>query len=483
MNILFATSEAYPLAKTGGLGDVSGQLPRSLQAQGARLRTIMPGYRGVLDKLSSHKTIAVLQIADLSVKIHESMLPGSRVKVWIVDCPELYDRDGGPYQDTAGNDWPDNAQRFAIFDKAVCEIALGRAGIDWPVDVVHCHDWQTGLIPALLKLEPKSPATLFTIHNLAYQGLFPHRTFLDLGLPSHYWSPQALEFHGQLSFIKGGLVFADRINTVSPHYAEEIKTLEFGCGLEGLLQHRASVLSGILNGIDIREWNPSTDPHLAENYNKRNIPSKVLNKPALQSLFELPQATDRPVISMVSRLTHQKGVDVIVDALPELLKLPLQLMILGTGDRHLEQELQSAAAAHSTRLGVKIAYNESWAHLLIGGSDIFIMPSRFEPCGLTQLYSLRYGTVPMVRNVGGLADTVVDTYPATLDRSTATGIIIADDTPAALIAAIQKGLELYQNKPVWQKLQLSGMRQEFSWAASAREYLKLYRELIQPFKI
>lgn len=438
----------------------------------------MPGYRGVLDKAPSRKTTALLQIAGYSIKIHEVILPGSRVKVWIVDCPELYDRDGGPYQDTAGNDWPDNAQRFAIFDKTVCEIALGRAGIDWPVDIVHCHDWQTGLIPALLKLEPKSPATLFTIHNLAYQGIFPYQAFLDLGLPSHYWSHQALEFHGQLSFIKGGLVFADRINTVSPHYAEEIKTSEFGCGLEGLLQHRASALTGILNGIDHREWNPSTDPHLRENYNKRNIPSKVLNKPALQSLFKLPEDPDSLVVSMVSRLTHQKGVDVIVDALPQLLKLPLQLAILGTGDRRLEQELQSAAAAHPDKLGVKIAYNESWAHLLIGGSDIFIMPSRFEPCGLTQLYSLRYGTVPMVRDVGGLADTVIDTTPATLDQGIATGIIIADDSPGALVAATRKGLELYQNKPVWQRLQLNGMRQEFTWTTSAREYLKLYRELI-----
>lgn len=478
MNVLFATSEAYPLAKTGGLGDVSGQLPRSLQAQGARLRIIMPGYRGVLDKAPARKTITRLQIAGYSVDVHETILPGSRVKVWVVDCPELYDRDGGPYQDNAGNDWPDNGQRFAIFDKTVCEIALGRAGIDWPVDIVHCHDWQTGLIPALLKLEPQSPATLFTIHNLAYQGLFPYQAFLDLGLPSHYWSHLALEFHGQLSFIKGGLVFADRINTVSPHYAEEIKTPAFGCGLDGLLRYRASALTGILNGIDPREWNPSTDPHLSENYNRRNIPSKVLNKPALQSLFKLPADPESPAISMVSRLTHQKGVDVIVDALPELFKLPLQLLILGTGDRRLEQKLQSAAADQPDRLGVKIAYNESWAHLLIGGSDMFIMPSRFEPCGLTQLYSLRYGTVPIVRNVGGLADTVIDATPATLDQSTATGVIIADDSPAALIAAVQKGLALYHNNPVWQKLQLNGMRQEFSWAASAREYLKLYRELI-----
>lgn len=478
MNVLFATSETYPLAKTGGLGDVSGQLPRSLQAQGARLRIITPAYRSVLEKIPSHVTVAQLQIESYSVKIHEFTLPGSRVKVWAVDCPELYDRDGGPYQDPTGNDWPDNALRFAVFDKAVCEIAMGRAGIDWPVDIVHCHDWQTGLIPALLKLEPKSPATLFTIHNLAYQGLFPYQTFLDLGLPSQYWAHQALEFHNQLSFIKGGLVFADRINTVSPHYAEEIKTPAFGCGLDGLLQQRASALTGILNGIDPREWNPSTDPHLAKNFNKRNISDKVLNKPVLQSLFQLPEDRDCPVISMVSRLTHQKGVDMIVKALPELLKLPLQIVILGTGDRPLEQELQAAAAEHHTKLGVKIAYNESWAHLLIGGSDFFIMPSRFEPCGLTQLYSLRYGTVPLVRDVGGLSDTVTDVTPNTLEQGTATGFIIDDDTPAALITVIEKGLALYRDKPAWQKLQLTGMRQEFSWATSAREYLKLYRELI-----
>lgn len=478
MNVLFATSEVYPLVKTGGLGDVSGHLPRSLLAQGARVKIVIPGYRGVLDKASGSKIIGRLQIKNYSLKIHEANLPGSRIKVWIMNCPELYDRDGGPYQNPAGVDWPDNAHRFAIFDKAVCEVALGKAGIDWPVDIVHCHDWQTGLIPALLKLEPKSPATLFTIHNLAYQGLFPYQTFLDLGLPAQYWSHQALEFHGQLSFMKGGLVFADRINTVSPHYAEEIKTSEFGCGLEGLLQHRASVLSGILNGMDPKEWNPSTDPNLAENYNKRNLSDKTLNKPALQSLFKLPEDRDSLVVSMVSRLTHQKGVDIIVAALPELLNMPLQIAILGTGDRQFEQQLQSAARVYSAKLGVKITYNESWAHLLIGGSDIFIMPSRFEPCGLTQLYSLRYGTVPMARDVGGLADTVVDTSPATLDQGTATGIIIAGDSPGALVAAMRKGLALYQDKPVWRSLQLNGMRREFSWAASAREYLKLYRELI-----
>ncbi|HEX7028427.1 MAG TPA: glycogen synthase GlgA [Gammaproteobacteria bacterium] len=478
MNVLFATSEAYPLAKTGGLGDVSGQLPRSLQAQGARIRLITPGYRGVLDNVSKTTVIADLLIDDYAIEIHESTLPGSRVKVWVVVCPELYDRDGGPYQDASGDDWPDNAQRFAIFDKAVCEIAQGRTGITWPVDIVHCHDWQTGLIPALLKQEPQYPATLFTIHNLAYQGLFPYQTFLDLGLPDAYWSHEALEFHGQMSFMKGGLVFADRINTVSPHYAEEIKSREFGCGLEGLLQHRASALTGILNGIDPREWNPSTDPHLKATYTKRSLSDKALNKQPLQYLFDLPQDPDCLVVSMVSRLTHQKGVDVIVDALAELLDLPLQLMILGTGDRRLEQGLQSAASAHPTRLGVKIAYNESWAHLLIGGSDAFMMPSRFEPCGLTQLYSLRYGTVPIVRNVGGLADTVIDATPKSLNQAMATGVIIDDDTPAALVTAIKKVIALYQDKPVWQKLQLNGMRQEFSWAASAREYLQLYRELI-----
>jgi starch synthase len=478
MNILFASSEVYPLIKTGGLADVSGQLPKALHDNGADVRIIMPAYRGVSGNLSALRTIASLQIDNHDVEILESRLPGSAIKLWLVNCPELYDRDGSPYQDPSGNDWPDNAERFAVYNRTVCAIALGDIEIDWRADIVHCNDWQTGLIPALLKQQPASPPTLFTIHNLAYQGLFPYETFQKLALPPWLWSHEALEFHGQMSFIKGGLVFADRINTVSPHYAEEIKTPVFGCGMDGLLRHRSNALSGILNGIDPEEWNPETDSYLRETFNARNLDNKSPNKLALQALFGLPKDENRLLLAMVSRLTGQKGLDTVIAALPELATQPVQLAILGTGDKAIEKALQTAAKSNNEQLSVKIAYDEAWAHLLIGGADIFLMPSHFEPCGLTQLYSLRYGTIPMVRNVGGLADTVVDANLANLESGAATGIVIDSDSTAALIAAVKQGLKLYKNKTQWHALQTNGMQQEFSWAASAKEYMRLYRQLL-----
>ena len=475
MRVLFVTSEAYPLIKTGGLGDVAGSLPRALQELGQDVRLIMPAYADAVTRAGKLTPVAEFTEGGDRVTLLEGELPGSRLPVWLVDAPGYFDRPGNPYLDPAGHVWPDNAARFALFCRIATRIARNQGGLDWQPDLVHCHDWQSALVPALLDLAPARPATVFTIHNLAYQGLFPAETLQQLGLPASWWSHHQLEFHGQLSFIKGALVFADRINTVSPTYAREIQTPEFGCGLDGLLRHRSAVLSGILNGIDTDEWNPQTDPLLVKNYDVKNLDDKLPNKLALQNEFGLPQEPDIPVLGLISRLVPQKGIDIILDAMPELIKLRMQLVILGSGDRKLEARLREWARLHPERLAVRIGYDESLAHHIEAGADMYLMPSRFEPCGLNQMYSLRYGTVPIVRNVGGLADTVVDTTDTTLADETANGFVVTRDDSTALRVGIKRGLVLYTDRPRWRQLQITGMQQDFSWQHSAREYLALYQ--------
>ncbi|MBN1379705.1 MAG: glycogen synthase GlgA [Gammaproteobacteria bacterium] len=478
MNILFVASEAHPLIKTGGLGDVAGYLPPALSKSGASVCVAIPGYTEVLEKIPGFKPLDRYHIDGFSVDIIESRLPNSDVKLWVVCCPQLFEREGGPYQDDEGRDWPDNALRFGVFAKVIVAITQNWIELDWPVDLVHCNDWQTGLIPALLKLQTKAPATLFTIHNLAYQGLFPYHDFARLQLPPHLWTHHALEFHEQLSFLKGGLVFADRINTVSPSYAEEIQTREFGCGLDGLLRYRSEALSGILNGADTQQWNPATDAYLASTYNKSTLTKKAINKLALQALFELPQDKTIPLFSVVTRLTQQKGIDLILDAIPMLQNTSLQFAILGTGDKRLELRLRNCARKHRDRFAIKLAYNESWAHLAIAGADAFLMPSRFEPCGLTQLYSLRYGTIPVVHAVGGLMDTVIDASADNLAAKKANGVQYKKDTAKSLVRAIQQTLKLYDDKPVWKSMQRAAMQQDFSWPTAAEQYMALYKQIL-----
>ncbi len=339
---------------------------------------------------------------------------------------------------------------------------------------MHCNDWQTGLIPALLSRQAQRPATVFTIHNLAYQGLFNFQTFQDLGLPADLWHLDALEYHGQLSFIKGGLVFADRINTVSPAYAREIQTPVFGCGLDGLLRHRQAALSGILNGIDTKEWNPGTDPFLAQTYNRRSLASKAINKSALQQNLGLQLNADVLLIGFVGRLVEQKGVDILLDGLEKILTLPIQLALLGSGDSRFETAFLNTAEVHPDTVAVKIGYSESLAHQIEAGADVFLMPSRFEPCGLNQMYSMHYGTPPVVRSVGGLADTVMDSNAANLAAKTATGFVFSGDKGSDLYQTLARACDLYRNKSQWKTIQLAGMGQDFSWQNSAQEYLKLY---------
>lgn len=479
--ILFVTSEAYPLMKTGGLGDVCGGLPQALAALGEDVRLLMPGYHDALARAGTLKTVAEIVLPSLSapVRLLETRLPGTRIKTWLIDFPPAYDRPGNPYLNNLGLDWPDNAERFALLARVAVHISQGIGRLRWKPDIVHCHDWQAGLVPALLSQETVRPATVFTIHNLGYQGLFPPETFSALGLPASLWSLAGLEFHGQMSFIKGGIAFADRVTTVSPTYAREIQTLEFGHGLDGLLRHRAAVLRGILNGIDTKIWNPQRDEMIAVRYGTQRLATgKAGNKAALQTEFGLAPESGTPLLGMVSRLVHQKGIDLLLEALPVLLEKPLQCVVLGTGDATYEQALQELALRYPKQLAVVVGYDEALAHRIIAGADLFLMPSRFEPCGLTQFYSLRYGTVPVARRIGGLNDSVIDVNEATLVDESATGVLFESANSAALAHAINRALDLYRQRRTWQALRRGGMRQDFSWRRRAGEYKLLYDELV-----
>ena len=475
MNTLFASSEVYPLIKTGGLADVSGSLPRALAQNKQDVRLILPAYQSVLARLKTVKRVAQTRHYDHDVEILQSTLPGSRLKILLVSCPALFDRPGNPYLDETGKEWSDNALRFALFCQVVVDVAMNRLGLDWAVDVVHCNDWQTALVPALLQNFVQRPATVFTIHNLAYQGLYPKQTFIDLGLPGELWTHQGVEFHDNFSFIKGGLNFADRINTVSPQYALEVQTDEFGFGLEKLLQYRAGRLSGILNGIDTEVWNPATDAYLVQKYNRRSLSKKTVNKLALQQHYGLSEGSEIPMIGLVSRLVEQKGLDLILQAISGLIKLPLQWVFLGSGAAQYETELQALATAHPQSVAVTIGYDEQLAHQIEAACDLYLMPSLFEPCGLNQLYSLRYGTIPLVTKVGGLADSVIGFSQETSSDQTATGFDMAHKTAASLVETLRLALDVYRQKEVWSQLQLNAMQQDFSWKKSAADYIELYR--------
>jgi len=479
---LYISSEAFPLVKTGGLGDVAGSLPTALLKKSQDVRLLLPAYPEVLYKITKSKIIAESSYYNQPVKIIETRLPGSNVIVWLVDCPTIFNRPGGPYTDDHGHPWHDNALRFAIFCHAAVDISLNKLTPDWQPDIVHCNDWQSGLVPALLSLQTKRPVTIFTIHNLAYQGVFDQQTFTDLHLPAELWHMNGLEFHDQLSFIKGGLAYADKITTVSPSYAGEILQAEYGYGLDGLLKSRGKHLSGILNGIDEKHWNPGTDQHLKQKYNRRSLDKKSLNKTELQKKLSLPVDASIPMIGMISRLVEQKGLDIILQSLPKLLTMPVQLVILGTGETHYEILLAEWAQKYPDRLKVNIGYNESLAHSIEAASDIYLMPSIFEPCGLNQLYSLRYGTLPIVTPVGGLADTVTDASDKNIKNGTANGFVLKEQSAAALLVAIKHALALYQKPGIWRQLQSNAMSGDFSWKTSAEHYITLYKQTLKELK-
>ena len=481
--ILFVASEAYPLVKTGGLGDVAYGLPHALHARGADVRLVLPGYRALLRQLDQVRFLGWLDVRGaegiVSARILETLHPDFDFPLWVVDCPCLFDRPGNPYVSASGQDWPDNAERFAVFARVTSLLALDALDTGWQPDVVHANDWQTGLVAALLADQPVRPKTVFTIHNLAYGGHFSHSDFVRLQLPSHWWSSEGVEFHGGFSMLKAGIVYADAVTTVSLTYAAEICTPEFGYGLDGLLLSRKSKLHGILNGIDTTIWDPSTDVHLTARYSAgRILPGKRRNKQTLLERF-LPQvdeaAIKAPLLGMVMRLVEQKGVDWMLAAMPVLLaETDARFVLLGSGHTAYEQKLTRLAKQHPDRVFIEIGYDEPLAHLIEAGADMFLMPSRFEPCGLNQMYSLRYGTPPIVFKTGGLADTVVDANETSLSDASANGFVFDTPDVKAFLAAIRRALDLYRQPARWRRLQQTGMRQSFGWEESAGHYLSLY---------
>jgi len=480
--ILFPVSEAYLLIKTGGLADIASSLSIALSDHQCDMRMLIPAYQPVLEQVKSTDIVTEFYVpeSDAHIRILETTLPDTNVIVWLVDHPASYLRPGNPYLDANGEPWADNPARFALLSRVAATIALGNAGLAWEPEIVHCHDWQTALAPALISLADRRPVTVFTIHNLAYQGLFDASLMEELSLPRQFWCPEGLEFYGQLSFIKGGLMYADHITTVSPTYAREIQTPEFGCGLENALRLRSDRLSGILNGIDDTVWDPANDPYLHVTYDKQRYTRKAQNKKALQKEANFRVSAKTPVLSQVARLVGQKGVDLVIGAIHRLLekKVPFQFVSLGNGNPEFEEGLTELATNFPKQVYSMIGYDEVHAHQIMAGSDMFLVPSRFEPCGLTQLYGLRYGAIPIVRNVGGLADTVVDASEVNIQAGRATGFVFENATVDALVDAIERAIHMYKDQETWSRLATNAMAQDFSWRTSVEQYMHLYRSLI-----
>jgi starch synthase len=486
VNILLATSEAVPFAKTGGLADVSGALPIELARLGHRPAVILPAYRRVHYCGVPIEPLAIDFIVPIGSKmvtghLLRSRLPGCEVPVYLVQQDQYYDRD--QLYGADGKDYIDNCERFVFFCRAVLEaIRL----LDLEVDVIHTNDWQTGLVPAYLKIEYRGLpqyeqiASLFTIHNMSYQGQFWHWDMLLTGLDWKYFNWHQMEFHGKLNLLKTGLAFADSLSTVSPRYAEEIQTSPLGCGLEGVLQHRRDVLMGILNGMDNGQWNPATDPHLAANYDAETVAQrKPVCKQALQEELGLPVQPQVPLVGFVGRLIDQKGLDLMAEIIPKWVQTTdVQWGILGTGQPKYHRLLETLRERFPQKVAARLEFSNSLAHRIEAGADFFLMPSRFEPCGLNQLYSLKYGTVPVVRATGGLADTITDANDRTLEAGTANGFSFEEYSSLALGETLQRACDAYARPEVWSKLVATGMSQDWSWARSARQYVELYQTTV-----
>jgi starch synthase len=478
LRVLHVAAEVYPLVKTGGLADVVAALPVAQAEQGADVRLLLPGYPAIIESVQGAR--AVIDIGAcfgaLRVRLLLGRMPGTALPVYVIDAPYLYRRAGGPYQAPDGEEWPDNLQRFALLGWVAAHLAADDADPAWVPDIVHAHDWHAAMACAFVAEHlPTRAASVFTVHNLAFQGLFPMHDWPLLGLASRLMSPSGLEYHGQLSFMKAGLKFADRITTVSPTYAQEIATHEFGCGLDGVIRGRGAAVSGILNGIDEAVWNPATDPAIPQRFDAERLAGKAACKRALQAELGLQPDAEALLLVVVSRLTAQKGMDLLLAALPELLPQGVQLAVQGTGDPALEAAFRMAAQAHPGRVQVHIGYDEARAHRLVAGGDMIAVPSRFEPCGLTQMYGLRYGTVPLVRRVGGLADTV----PDVADRAEGAGFVFEPATPQALGQALQRALALHRHPSEWVSVQRRGMARPLSWRPPAEAYRALYLEALR----
>lgn len=475
--ILFATSEVHPLIKTGGLADVSASLPAALQDLKQDVRLLIPGYTQVLDTLTSKKTVATFKVfaGQPEVKLLGAKMLGTNVPVYVLDAPQYFCRVAGPYQYHLGGDWPDNPMRFGILSKVAAMLGSPQSPIDWQADLVHCNDWQTGLTPAYLQMMDQPRArSVMTVHNIAFQGNFDRDWINALEIPASMFHMHGVEFHGNLSFLKSGLQYADRIVTVSPTYAHEIQATEMGYGMQGLLTARRMDVSGILNGIDEEEWNAATDKHLEVNYDEKSLSKKTQGKLALQKRLGLEINEHVPLLGVVSRLTFQKGLDLLHECLPTLLDSGAQLVVLGSGDANFEHRYQQLAQRYAGRVSVTIGFNEALSHQIMAGADIFLMPSRFEPCGLNQMYGMRYGTPPVVRRTGGLADSVTN---ASLEGGT--GFVFDDPSSQALQQTIKWAIECYRDPNTFHRIQLNGMHRDVGWHHSAQLYLKLYEDILK----
>jgi starch synthase len=477
LKLLSVASEIYPLVKTGGLADVTGALPAALTAEGVAARSLIPGYPSVLGKLDGAEVVQTF--ADMqggTAHLLASQTEG--LDLLVLDAPHLYARPGNPYVAPDRRDWPDNAFRFAALAEVAMRIGQGLLPGFVP-DIVHAHDWQAALAAALLHYAGgRRPGTVVTVHNLAFPGLFPAHLLAAIGLPPEAFAIDGVEYHGAISYLKAGLQFADRITTVSPTYAREILNPEAGMGFDGLLRARGAALSGILNGIDVTVWNPADDARLAAPYTAQTLGVRAGNKAALQRRLGLEDKADALLFGVVSRLSQQKGLDLLLAVLPTLLGHGDQLALLGAGDQALEDAFASAQSAHPGRIGCVIGYDESLAHLIQAGADALLVPSRFEPCGLTQLCALRYGAIPVVARVGGLADSVIDANAMALASEVATGVQFAPVDVENLDAAIGRTAELYANHEAWLRMQRNGMTTDVSWRKPAQRYAALYREII-----
>lgn len=474
MRVLYVSTEVHPALKTGGLADVNAALPQALIDSGADVRLLLPGFPKLLASAERRVTLVTLGPALGAERV--TLLGGvlNGVPAYFIDAPEFYARDGSPYVDPGGRDWPDNHRRFALLGWMAARFADGTFDA-WRPDIVHAHDWHGGLAPAYLAARGGArPGSVFTVHNLAYQGQFPAAALADLGLPAHFFSMQGIEFHGDVNFMKAGLHYADRITTVSPTYACEIQTAEQGFGMEGLLQSRAGAITGILNGVDRNEWNPATDSRLPACYSWDRPDGKAVCKATLREELGLSAVAAGPLVAVVSRMTAQKGLDLLLHALPRLLAVGGQLALLGSGDASLEEAFRAAADADPRRVAVRIGYDENLAHRMMAGADVIAVPSRFEPCGLTQMYGLAYGTLPLVRRVGGLADTVRD---AAAGEKHTNGFVFDRADAGDLGEALERMAAVWSLPQKWMAIQKRAMREDFGWAPSARQYLDLYREL------
>jgi starch synthase len=485
LNVLFLSSEVDPFTKTGGLADVSSALPQALKGLGQEVRILSPRYGTINErKAKLHEMIRLQGIAipvgpsaqPANVKSSFLMNARTKVQVYFVDNHHLFGRSGLYVHPETKKDYADNDERFIFFARSVFEVLKGMG---WAPDIIHCNDWQTGLVPAYLKTLYKHDSffretrTVFTVHNMAYQGKFPRSSFAKTHLPPELYSVDGVEAYGQLNFLKAGLVFADALTTVSERYADEIRSsAEFGCGLEGVLEHRKKDLVGILNGADYSIWDPAVDDHIPHRYDIRSMDLKVEDKRVLLQRMKLPFSEHIPVVGIVSRLSDQKGFDLIEEVLDDIMKFAIQFVILGTGEKKYHDLFERAARKYPDKISIALTFNDELAHLIEAGSDMFLMPSRYEPCGLNQLYSLRYGTVPVVRATGGLDDTVEDVTVAG-----GTGFKFKNYKSGEMLKALQRAVHAYSDTSLWRKIMKAGMAKDFSWESSAKKYLQVYRSV------